>query len=131
MFRNRIVWEGDVCLSWVKIKAGMRTSYRYLKGSYKDYRGRLLLAGPGSPDMGQKPPERGRFRVDVKRMVEQTGGRLVREHRCRATVLEGFEVLQGKVVSEMTWCSCQLLLVEEAGAAALHKSLTISVLMSL
>lgn len=34
--------------------------------------------------------------------------------------LKVFEALKGKVMSEMTWCSCQPLLVEEAGPAALH-----------
>lgn len=45
--------------------------------------------------------------------------------------LKVFEALQGKVMPEMSWCSCQPLLAEEAGPAALHKSLTNSVLMSL
>lgn len=38
--------------------------------------------------------------------------------------LKVFEALEGKAMSEMTWCSCQPLLGEEAGPAALHTSLT-------
>lgn len=45
--------------------------------------------------------------------------------------LKVFEAVKGKVMSEMTWWSCQLLLVQEAGPAALHRSLATSVLMSL
>lgn len=45
--------------------------------------------------------------------------------------LKVFEASQGKVMSEMTQCSCQPLLVEDAGPATLHRSLTTSVLMSL
>lgn len=59
----------------------MRASYSYLKCSYKDYRGRLFSVVPGSPDMGQKPPECGRFRLDMRRMVVQIRNRFVREQK--------------------------------------------------
>lgn len=84
IFQNRKVWERDVCLSWGKIKGGTRASYSYLKFSYKDYRGRLFSVGPGSPDMGQEPPECRRFRLDMRRMAVQTGNRLVREQRLQS-----------------------------------------------
>jgi len=45
--------------------------------------------------------------------------------------LQVFKTLQGKAMSEMTWCSWQHCFVEAGGPAVLHRFLPTTVLMSL
>lgn len=79
--------------------------------------------------MGQKTPEGGRFRLDNgSANLEEVGEEA---EAAQPLSLKVFEAVQGKDMSEMAWCSCHLLLVQEAGPAALHRSLATSVFMNL